>query len=172
MSETEAVDRQNFSDLKAAILLEWPGLKEQAIAAFVPVGLAIINTGTATFLARTLLRVGEIVPPEIAPWLVLSLVYLATSVLTQMISNNAAAIIIAPVAITVADVLGVDSRPFIVAVCFAASAEFMTPMGYQTNLMVYGPGGYRFVDYLRFGAPLNLVFWILATLLIPRLWPF
>jgi di/tricarboxylate transporter len=142
------------------------------IAAFVPVGLAIINTGTATFLARTLLRVGEIVPPEIAPWLVLSLVYLATSVLTQMISNNAAAIIIAPVAITVADVLGVDSRPFIVAVCFAASAEFMTPMGYQTNLMVYGPGGYRFVDYLRFGAPLNLVFWILATLLIPRLWPF
>jgi di/tricarboxylate transporter len=142
------------------------------IAAFVPVGIAIINTGTAAFLAQNLLRIGEIVPPEVAPWLVLSLVYLATSVLTQMISNNAAAIIIAPVAITVADVLGVDSRPFIVAVCFAASAEFMTPMGYQTNLMVYGPGGYRFLDYVRFGAPLNLLFWILASLIIPRLWPF
>ena len=104
--------------------------------------------------------------------MVLSLIYLATSLLTQMISNNAAAIIVAPIALSVGDSLGVDSRPFVVAVCFAASAEFMTPMGYQTNLMVYGPGGYRFLDYVRFGAPLNLLFWLLASLLIPRIWPF
>jgi di/tricarboxylate transporter len=142
------------------------------IAAFVPVGLAIINTGTAAYLAESLLGVGRLVSPEVAPYLVLSLIYLGTSLLTQMISNNAAAIIVAPVALGVAEALGVDSRPFIVAVCFAASAEFMTPMGYQTNLMVYGPGGYRFVDYLRFGAPLNLLFWLLATVMIPRLWPF
>ena len=142
------------------------------IAAFVPVGLAIINTGTAAFLADQLLAVQDLVSPEIAPYVVLSLIYLATSLLTQMVSNNATAIIVAPVALSVAAALGVDSRPFIVAVCFAASAEFMTPMGYQTNLMVYGPGGYRFLDYVRFGAPLNLLFWLLATLLIPRIWSF
>jgi di/tricarboxylate transporter len=142
------------------------------IAAFVPVGLAIINTGTAAFLADALLKVGGAVSPALAPYLMLSLIYLVTSLLTQMISNNAAAIIVAPIALSLASSLGVDFRPFIVAVCFAASAEFMTPMGYQTNLMVYGPGGYRFVDYMRFGAPLNLLFWILATLLIPRLWSF
>jgi di/tricarboxylate transporter len=142
------------------------------IAAFVPVGLAIINTGTASFIADRLLAIRETVSPEIAPYLVLSLIYLATSVMTQMVSNNAAAIIVAPIALSVAEALGVDSRPFIVAVCFAASAEFMTPMGYQTNLMVYGPGGYRFLDYIRFGAPLNLLFWILATLLIPWIWGF
>jgi di/tricarboxylate transporter len=142
------------------------------IAAFVPVGQAIINTGTAVFLADRLLAVGDLVSPTAAPYLMLSLIYLFTSLLTQMISNNAAAIIVAPIALSMASALGVDSRPLVVAVCFAASAEFMTPMGYQTNLMVYGPGGYRFVDYVRFGAPLNLLFWILATLLIPRLWPF
>lgn len=142
------------------------------IAAFVPVGQAIINTGTAQFLADSLLRVGGLFDPDWAPWVVLSAVYLVTSLMTQMVSNNAAAIIIAPVALTLGSSLGVDSRPFVIAVCFAASAEFMTPMGYQTNLMVYGPGGYRFGDYTRFGAPLNLLFWVLATLLIPRIWPF
>lgn len=142
------------------------------IAAFVPVGLAIVNTGTAAYLADSLLAVQAFLSPDMAPIVLLSLIYLATSLLTQMVSNNAAAIIVAPIALSVATTLGVDSRPFIVAVCFAASAEFMTPMGYQTNLMVYGPGGYRFIDYIRFGAPLNLLFWLLGTLLIPKLWPF
>jgi di/tricarboxylate transporter len=142
------------------------------IASFVPVGLAIINSGTASFLADRLLSVSRFVSPEVAPYVMLSLIYLLTSLLTQMISNNAAAIIVAPIALSLAGALGVDPRPFVVAVCFAASAEFMTPMGYQTNLMVYGPGGYRFTDYIRFGAPLNLLFWVLATLMIPRIWPF
>ena len=104
--------------------------------------------------------------------MVLSLIYLATSLLTQMISNNAAAIIVAPIALSVGDSLGVDSRPFVVAVCFAASAEFMTPMGYQTNLMVYGPGRYRFGDYVKIGVPLSVVVGIVTLLLAPLFFPF
>jgi di/tricarboxylate transporter len=150
--------------------IEWPVLF--LIAAFIPVGRAIVDTGTAGFLASGLVAAANLLRPELAPYLALSLTYLATSLLTQMISNNAAAIIVAPLAFTLASDLGVDARPFLVAVAFAASAEFMTPMGYQTNMMVYGPGGYRFLDYTRFGAPLNLSFWLLSTLLIPLLWPF
>jgi len=142
------------------------------IAAFVPVGQAFVTTGTAEFLASWVLRAGAVFPPELASHALLSLVYVVTSLLTQMVSNNAAAIILTPIAISIATSMGLDPRPFVMAVCFAASAEFMTPMGYQTNLMVYGPGAYRFLDYTRFGAPLNLVFWILATLLIPKIWPF
>jgi di/tricarboxylate transporter len=142
------------------------------IAAFVPVGLAFVKTGTADLIAAGLLKVTSLAPEGLAPWVALSMVYLGTSLLTQMVSNNAAAIIVAPIALAMGPSLGVDSRPFLFAVCFAASAEFMTPMGYQTNLMVYGAGGYRFLDYTRFGAPLNLLFWILGTLLIPVFWPF
>lgn len=142
------------------------------IAAFVPVGQAFVSTGTADFIAAGILSVTSWASPELAPYVALSTIYLTTSVLTQMVSNNAAAIIVAPIALALGPSLGVDSRPFLFAVCYAASAEFMTPMGYQTNLMVYGAGGYRFLDYTRFGAPLNLLFWILATLLIPVFWPF
>lgn len=98
--------------------------------------------------------------------------YLITCLMTELITNNAAAILLTPVAIGMAHELGVDPRPFVFAVCFAASASFMTPTGYQTNMMVYGPGSYRFTDFTRFGAPLNLLFWLLASLLIPRFWPF
>lgn len=141
------------------------------IAAFVPVGTVVIETGTADFLATGLLRTADLLPLA-KPWAVLTLLYLTTSLVTQMVSNAAAAIILAPIAISLAGTLGVDPRPFVIAVCFAASAEFMTPMGYQTNMMVYSPGGYRFLDYTRFGAPLNLLFWLLASVLIPRIWPF
>lgn len=87
-------------------------------------------------------------------------------------SNNTAAIVLFPIALDVATRLGVDSRPFVFAICFGASTCFMTPMGYQTNLMVYGPGRYRFTDFMKAGSPLNLVFWILATIFIPIFWPF
>lgn len=142
------------------------------IAAFVPVGQAFVNTGAADFVASGILAATTWASPDLAPYVALTVIYLATSILTQMVSNNAAAIIVAPIALALGPSLGVDPRPYLFAVCFAASAEFMTPMGYQTNLMVYGAGGYRFLDYTKFGAPLNLVFWLLATFLIPVFWPF
>lgn len=150
--------------------LDWSVLV--LIAAFVPMGRAMVSTGTAEFLASGLLSLGQLFAAELIPYVTVSLLYLLTSLMTQMVSNNAAAIMLVPVCFSLSASLGADPRPFLMAVCFAASAEFMTPMGYQTNIMVYGPGSYRFLDYTRFGAPLNLVFWLLASYLIPRFWPF
>ncbi len=142
------------------------------IAAFVPLGHAVTSTGTAAFLAHNLLAASSWAPSDIAPYVVLSLIYLTTAVLTQIVSNSAAVIIATPIALSLAPELGVDWQPLVFAVAFAGSAAFMTPMGYQTNLMVYAAGEYRFLDYVRFGAPLNLLFWLLATFLIPFFWPF
>jgi di/tricarboxylate transporter len=102
----------------------------------------------------------------------LSLVYLTTMILTEMVSNAATAVIMTPIAISAASQMNLDPRPFIFAVCYAASASFITPIGYQTNLMVYGPGGYKFSDYVKVGLPLSIMLWIVATLVIPILWPF
>ena len=95
-----------------------------------------------------------------------------TMILTEMASNAATAIIMTPIAISAAMQIGLDPKPFIFSVCFAASASFITPIGYQTNLMVYGPGGYKFSDYVKVGLPLAISLWIMATFLIPVLWPF
>jgi di/tricarboxylate transporter len=150
--------------------VEWSVLL--LIAAFVPLGYAMVTTGTARFIASGILAFTNYWPAHLAPLVALSLLYLATSLLTLMVSNNATALIVAPVALSLATVLGVDPRPFLIAVAFASSAAFMTPMSYQTNMMVYGPGSYRFKDYLRFGVILNMGFWLLGSYLIPRLWPF
>jgi di/tricarboxylate transporter len=142
------------------------------IAAFVPLGHAVTSTGAADFLAQILLTASSWASSDIAPYVALSLIYLTTAVLTQLVSNSAAVIIATPIALSLAPALGVDWKPLVFAVAFAGSAAFMTPMGYQTNLMVYAAGEYRFLDYVRFGAPLNLLFWLLATFLIPFFWPF
>jgi len=95
-----------------------------------------------------------------------------TSVCSQLLSNNATAVLLLPVAISTALALGVAPKPFIISVCFGASACFATPIGYQTNLLVYGPGGYRFSDYFKLGLPLNTLVIIMGAIFIPLIWPF
>jgi di/tricarboxylate transporter len=98
-------------------------------------------------------------------------VYLLTSFLTELVSNNAVAVVVTPIAIALGQQMGLDPRGLVVAVMVAASASFATPIGYQTNTMVYGPGGYKFTDYMKIGIPLNLSIGLLASAVIPFLWP-
>ena len=107
----------------------------------------------------------------LSPFLLVWAVYLLTSVMTELVSNNAVAVVVTPITIGLATAIGIDPRPLVVAVMVAASASFATPIGYQTNMMVYGPGGYRFTDFLKVGIPLNLSVGLLASALIPLIWP-
>jgi di/tricarboxylate transporter len=138
------------------------------LAGLLPLGTAIETTGAARLLSDFVVAVFG----YFGPWALLAALYLCTSIFTEVMSNAATAVLLAPIAIGAAASLGVDSRPFLVAVAFAASSSFMTPVGYQTNTLIYGPGAYRFSDFVRVGTPLNVLFWILATLLIPQFWPF
>jgi di/tricarboxylate transporter len=142
------------------------------IASMIPMGFAIQSTGTAHALGTILSDITGKFPVNWQPHLLLALVYLVTVILTEMASNVVTAIIMTPIALVAATALGVNPRPFIFAVCFAASASFVTPIGYQTNMMVFGPGGYKFSDYLKIGFPLAFVLWIMASILLPVFWPF
>ena len=102
----------------------------------------------------------------------LAAIYLVAMLFTEVMSNNAAAVLVFPIAWQAAADLGANPMPFVMAVTVAASCGFATPMGYQTNLMIYGAGGYRFSDYLRFGGPLNLIVMVVTLLLAPLIWPF
>jgi di/tricarboxylate transporter len=126
------------------------------------------QSGTALWLSNLLITPFM----GMGPLVILALLYLLTAVLTEAMSNNAAAVILAPIALSLATTMHVNPRPFLVAITFAASTSFATPVGYQTNTMVYAPGGYRFSDFIRIGGPLNIIFWGLAVLLIPLLWSF
>ncbi len=133
-----------------------------------PLGLAIENSGATLWLAVHVLQ-----PLGVhGPVMLLATFYIITALLTEAMSNNAAAAILAPIAFTTAASLNIDPRPLLIAITFAASTSFATPIGYKTNTMIYSPGGYRFTDFTRVGVPLNLIFWGLSTLLIPLIWPF
>ena len=136
-------------------------------------GMAMQETGTAKWLAEHLVAYARmLVSPEMLPFVLLWLVFLFTSMLTEVLSNNATAVMIVPIVVTIASELGVDSRPFIMAITVAASCAFALPMGYQTHMMVYGPGGYKFSDYIKFGIPLNLIAWVVTCTIIPFIWHF
>lgn len=137
------------------------------IIAMIAMSAALEKTGASEFYARVFLGLFS----GLSPAYVLSGVILLTSISTHLLSNNATAILLLPIAISTAQGLGADPRPFIIAVCFGASACFATPIGYQTNLLVYGPGGYRFSDYLKLGMPLNLLVLIMGSFFIPLMWP-
>jgi di/tricarboxylate transporter len=139
-----------------------------SIAASFGIGKAMENSGSAKALSEAVIsNVGQW-----GPVAVLSAIYFVTMMFAGLLAHNAAAALMFPFALAVAAQLGVSPRPFAIAIMFGASLSFATPMGYQTNLMVYGPGRYRFSDYMRIGMPLNLLLWLVASLLIPVLWPF
>ena len=143
------------------------------IAALIPIGYVIKDSGTAFWIGNGLKDIVNFVDNQsLRPFILLSLIYLTTVILTEMVSNAVTAIIMTPIAISAAMQMNLDPRPFIFSVCYAASASFITPIGYQTNLMVYGPGGYKFSDYVKVGLPLSVLLWIVATIVIPILWPF
>jgi di/tricarboxylate transporter len=138
------------------------------LAGILPLGVALQKTGAAQAAAHFVLStVGQW-----GPLAVLATFYLLTTLMTEIMSNNATAVLLAPIAIAAAESMGIHSRPLLMAVSFAASASFMTPIGYQTNLMVYGTGGYKFRDFVKVGTPLDILFFMLAPVLIPYFWPF
>ncbi|MEO0566447.1 MAG: SLC13 family permease [Pseudomonadota bacterium] len=137
------------------------------IFSMLAVGAALQASGAVELIVSGVAPILSSLPPFLIVWTI----YLLTSVLTELISNNAVAVVVTPIAIGLAAALGIDARPLVVAVMVAASASFATPIGYQTNTLVYGPGGYRFTDFMKVGIPLNLSVGLLASLLIPFIWP-
>ena len=138
------------------------------LAGVIPLGVAMQKTGAARLLSDLIVQTLG----HLGPRAVLSGYFLLTTLLTAMISNQATAAILAALAIETANGMGVEARPFLMAVTFAASLSLITPWGYQTNTLIYGPGRYRFTDFTRVGAPLNILFWVLGTVFIPIFWPF
>jgi di/tricarboxylate transporter len=145
--------------------LDWETLI--SIAASFGLGTALERSGAAKMIAHAVVGVAG----GWGPIAVLAAIYGVTLLFTELLTNNAAAALMFPLALAVALQLGVSPRPFAIAIMFASSLAFAIPVGYQTHMMVYGPGGYRFGDFVRIGLPLNFILWLLAVLLIPLLWP-
>ncbi len=145
--------------------VDWQVL--MVIAASFGIGTALQTTGAAAGVADTLVSLANGVP-----WLALALIFIATALFSALATNNAAAVLMFPIALLTARHLEVSILPFAITIMIAASASFATPIGYQTNLMVFGAGGYRFSDYLRIGIPLTILVGLLTTILVPLVWPF
>ncbi len=133
-----------------------------------PLGVAMKKTGAAQLMVDVVIQNFE----ALGPRAILSAFFFLSMMLTNIISNQATAALLAPIAIEASSTLGVNPEPMLIAVTMAASLSFMTPIGYQTNTMIFGPGEYRFSDFAKVGTPLNLIFWVLGTMFIPFFWPF
>ena len=143
------------------------------IAALIPLGLSIQHTGLDDKIANFFLLIESMLPDTPSTqYIFLAIFYLVTFLSTAFLSNAVVAIILTPISFLIADGIGCNPQPFLMAICFGASACFMTPMGYQTNLMVFGPGQYKMKDFVYIGLPLNIIFWLLAIYLIPQFWSF
>lgn len=151
---------------KAYESIEWSILL--LIFGMLALSIAMQNTGLVMVIVNWLASIVQ----DWGPWAVLAILYLFTSILTEIMSNNATAVLLTPIAVGLADSLGVDARPFVVAVMFGASASFATPIGYQTNTYVYNAGNYRFIDFIKVGVPMNLVMFAVAVTVIPLFWSF
>jgi di/tricarboxylate transporter len=138
------------------------------LAGVIPLGIALEKTGTANLISNGILSLTR----DLGPRAVLSFFFFSTMMITSVISNQATGALLAPIAIQLARAMAVSPRPFLIAVTFAASLSFLSPIAYQTNTLVYGPGHYKFTDYFRVGIWLNLIFWAVATFMIPLLWEF
>ena len=130
-------------------------------------GIALEKTGAASLIVGSMASLMQ----GWGPIAILALIYLVTTLMTEVMSNNATAILMTPIAVSFGHQLGIDPRPLVVAVMFAASASFATPIGYQTNTLVYSAGGYRFSDFIKVGLPLNIIMLIASVLVIPLFWP-
>ncbi len=137
------------------------------LAGVIPLGIVMEKTGTADFLANGIVQVSE----SLGPVAVVSVFYLIATIFAAIMSHNAAIILLIPIGVASAHGMGLEPRAFIMAITFAAASSLATPFGYHTNLMVYGPGGYKFSDYMKIGIPLNIILWIIASFLIPVFWP-
>jgi di/tricarboxylate transporter len=137
------------------------------IFSMLAIGAALEASGAVSLIVEAISPFMLGLPPFFVIWGI----YLLTSILTELVSNNAVAVVVTPIAIGLAAAMGMDARPLVVAVMVAASASFATPIGYQTNMLVYGPGGYKFTDFMKVGIPLNISIGLLASAVIPFIWP-
>ena len=147
------------------------------IASLIPLGTAIHNTNLDKSIGDLIYVLGALIGgvENVNPIIILAVLYGVTFILSAFVSNAAVAVMLTPIGILLASLIGdngIDSRPFLIAICFGASCSFMTPMGYQTNMMVYGPGQYRLKDFFQMGIPLTIIFWLAAVYWIPKFWPF
>ncbi|MEM8963872.1 MAG: SLC13 family permease, partial [Acidobacteriota bacterium] len=151
--------REGYASVEWSILI--------LIYSMLAFGVAMHSTGADGVIGRAIASLVEVswLAPEWRPYAALAVVYLTTSIMTETLSNNATVAVMTPIALSLGEALGVDARPFVIATCIASSASFATPIGYQTNTYVYGVGGYRFTDFLRFGLPLNLLYFAASVVL-------
>ena len=138
------------------------------IACAFAISKAMVNSGLADVIANFIIELSY----SHGPYVLLAILYIITNIITEIITNNAAAALSFPLALSISNQLGVDPTPFFMVICVAASAGFTTPIGYQTNLIVQGIGNYKFTDFVRVGLPLNIIVFLISIFLIPQIWPF